>query len=178
MTDVRLTATNPEDSSVVPVACNDKGELKLEEPIAFDGDLDGDLTVNGTGVFQGRVKAGSAANSGQTVDYGITSYANQASIGNAAAVFGENENSAGRNWCGCKPDGSISSEIFSDGSASFAGTKAGFTSDGELYFYSNNVRYRAVVQGGSVTAQTYTREMEMQEKLESLNRPNKLPESQ
>lgn len=32
MTDVRLTATNPEDSSVVPVACNAKGELKLEEP--------------------------------------------------------------------------------------------------------------------------------------------------
>ena len=33
MADVRLTATNPEDSSVVPVACNAKGELKLEEPI-------------------------------------------------------------------------------------------------------------------------------------------------
>lgn len=32
MTDVLLTATNPEDSSVVPVACNEKGELKLEEP--------------------------------------------------------------------------------------------------------------------------------------------------
>ena len=48
MTDVRLTATNPEDSSVVPVACNDKGELKLEEPITFDGNLDRDLTVSGT----------------------------------------------------------------------------------------------------------------------------------
>ena len=50
MTDVRLTATNPEDSSVVPVACNAKGELKLEEPIAlpeFDGNLDGDLIVSG-----------------------------------------------------------------------------------------------------------------------------------
>ena len=33
MTDVRLTATNPVDSSVVPVACNEKGELKLEEPL-------------------------------------------------------------------------------------------------------------------------------------------------
>ena len=32
MTDVRLTATNPADSSVVPVACNEKGELLLEEP--------------------------------------------------------------------------------------------------------------------------------------------------
>jgi hypothetical protein len=33
MDDVRLTATNPTDSSIVPVACNDKGELLLEEPI-------------------------------------------------------------------------------------------------------------------------------------------------
>tara|TARA_B100000459_G_scaffold114377_1_gene67685 strand:- start:3178 stop:3786 length:609 start_codon:yes stop_codon:yes gene_type:complete len=47
MTDVRLTATNPDDASVVPVACNEKGELKLEEPIAFDGDLDGDLSISG-----------------------------------------------------------------------------------------------------------------------------------
>ena len=54
MSDVRLTATNPEDSSVVPVACNAKGELKLEEPIAppeFDGNLDGDLTVTGSATF-------------------------------------------------------------------------------------------------------------------------------
>ena len=36
MTDVRLTATNPADSSVVPVACNEKGELKLEEPLTGD----------------------------------------------------------------------------------------------------------------------------------------------
>ena len=37
MTDVRLTATNPEDSSVVPVACNEKGELLLEEPQVVEG---------------------------------------------------------------------------------------------------------------------------------------------
>jgi hypothetical protein len=58
MSDVRLTATNPEDSSVVPVACNEKGELKLEEPILtppFDGNLDGDLTVSGTAVFEDNV---------------------------------------------------------------------------------------------------------------------------
>ena len=53
MTDVRLTATNPEDSSVVPVACNAKGELLLEEPtLASDGyvaktgdNMTGDLTL-------------------------------------------------------------------------------------------------------------------------------------
>ena len=37
MADVRLTATNPDDSSVVPVACNERGELKLEEPIEVPG---------------------------------------------------------------------------------------------------------------------------------------------
>lgn len=37
MADVRLTAINPDDSSVVPVACNAKGELKLEEPIEVPG---------------------------------------------------------------------------------------------------------------------------------------------
>lgn len=47
MSDVRLTATNPVDSSVVPVACNEKGELLLEQPPEFDGNLAGDLTVGG-----------------------------------------------------------------------------------------------------------------------------------
>jgi len=48
MSDVRLTATNPEDSSVVPVACNASGELLLEAipDQSFDGNLEGDLVVN------------------------------------------------------------------------------------------------------------------------------------
>jgi len=37
MSDVRLTATNPEDSSVVPVACNAKGQLLLEDPLTVEG---------------------------------------------------------------------------------------------------------------------------------------------
>ena len=57
MTDVRLTATNPEDSRVVPVACNEKGELKLEEPVVFDGNFDGDLNVTGSGTFEGVVSS-------------------------------------------------------------------------------------------------------------------------
>jgi len=50
MTDVRLTATNPEDSSVVPVACNSRGELLIEEVKveAIENDLvvDGNLAVS------------------------------------------------------------------------------------------------------------------------------------
>jgi hypothetical protein len=51
MTDVRLTALNPEDSKVYPVACNTSGELKLEKQATFDGNLNGDLTVTGTATF-------------------------------------------------------------------------------------------------------------------------------
>ena len=53
MADVRLTATNPEDSSVVPVACDASGRLLLQELPAFDGTVDGDLTVSGKGSFAG-----------------------------------------------------------------------------------------------------------------------------
>lgn len=57
MTDVRLTATTTE-GEVVPVLSNTKGELLLEAPIAppeFDGNLDGDLTVNGDSTFTGGI---------------------------------------------------------------------------------------------------------------------------
>ena len=52
MADVRLTATNPEDSSVVPVACDASGRLLLQELPAVDT-IDGDLTVTGKGTFAG-----------------------------------------------------------------------------------------------------------------------------
>ena len=59
MADVRLTAINPEDSQVYPVACNDKGELLLDSGGA-SGDLDvtGNLSVAGTGDFGGDVQIG------------------------------------------------------------------------------------------------------------------------
>ena len=71
MADVRLTATNPEDSSVVPVACNAKGELKLEElppPYEFDGNLDGDLDVTGNAHFSGDIHLGIQGTFGVTPD--------------------------------------------------------------------------------------------------------------
>ena len=52
MADVRLTATNPEDSSVVPVACDASGRLLLQELPSIDT-IDGDLTVAGKGSFAG-----------------------------------------------------------------------------------------------------------------------------
>ena len=50
MTDVRLTATNPEDSSVVPVACNSRGELLVTEPVIEQ--IDNDVTIKGNMVIQ------------------------------------------------------------------------------------------------------------------------------
>ena len=71
MADVRLTATNPADSSVVPVACNAKGELKLEDfpDQSFDGNLQGDLTVSGSADFDGVVGVGTPG-SGASADPG------------------------------------------------------------------------------------------------------------
>ena len=51
MIDVRLTATNPEDSTLVPVPCNTRGELLTVAPkiekIPNDVEIEGDLTVTG-----------------------------------------------------------------------------------------------------------------------------------
>ena len=57
MADVRLTAINPEDSEVYPVACNDKGELLLsgvtDLDVAFTMKVAGATYADGTGLFIG-----------------------------------------------------------------------------------------------------------------------------
>ena len=42
MTDVRLTAINPDDSQAYPVACNSKGELVVEPQVQGDKGDKGD----------------------------------------------------------------------------------------------------------------------------------------
>lgn len=106
MTDVRLTATNPEDSSVVPVACNDKGELKLEEPIKFDGNLNGDLSVTGDADLGGILTS-------KSIDVTQTT--------------------SGYTFIGRNPDGDATFYIEDDGAVVFAKGKAGFTKDGYLW---------------------------------------------
>ena len=82
MTDVRLTATNPDDSSVVPVACNSRGELLVAEPVIeeipndvdFTGDVSitGALTVGGNSSFQDSIFDGAATFSSDVVINAIT----------------------------------------------------------------------------------------------------------
>jgi|TARA_B100000965_G_scaffold301400_1_gene259957 hypothetical protein len=55
MSDVRLTALNPDDSSPVPVACDAAGKLLLQDPPTFDGNLDGNLNVTGDASISGDV---------------------------------------------------------------------------------------------------------------------------
>ena len=102
MTDVRLTATNPADSSVVPVSCNAKGELLLEEPIyvegpkgdkgekgdpgepgkdgdPFTGNFDGDVSFSGSGTFTEDVLIHSV-----TVGTGAGGFATNTAVGRDA----------------------------------------------------------------------------------------------
>jgi hypothetical protein len=57
MADVRLTAVNPDDSQVYPVACNDKGELVLSGATDLDVlvklEVAGTTYADGTGLFIG-----------------------------------------------------------------------------------------------------------------------------
>ena len=82
MSDVRLMATNPDDSSVVPVACNSRGELLVADPVIeeipndvdFDGDVSitGKLTVGGSSVFKDSTFNGFATFSEDVVVNGVT----------------------------------------------------------------------------------------------------------
>ena len=54
MTDVRLTALNPVDSQVYPVACNTSGELLVADG-GPDLEVEGDLTVDGSSTFKSKV---------------------------------------------------------------------------------------------------------------------------
>ena len=114
MTDVRLTATNPEDSSVVPVACNAKGELKLEEPLAFDGNLNGDLSVTGSASFDGDVEAGRInVRNGGSADSAIRTF--DADGNQVFRAFG-----SGGVWIG-DAAGAGNIQLNGTGDASFAG---------------------------------------------------------
>jgi len=69
MTDVRLTALNPEDSTVVPVACNSSGELLVDKGAQGpDLNVEGDLSVGGSAEFAGDVTVGKSAVQNTTIN--------------------------------------------------------------------------------------------------------------
>lgn len=83
MSDVRLVATNPEDSSVVPVACNTNGELVVEKPVIteIDNDVDfhGDVLIDGALTVTGESSLGQSTFDGNASFLnGTVSFANSA----------------------------------------------------------------------------------------------------
>lgn len=129
MTDVRLTATNPEDSTVVPVACNARGELLIEGPgedflPLSGGNLTGDLTLGtdkitldastGDGVFAKRVTADHFTAEKFSLFNGVGTY---------AAIFKRNASSFGQSEV-LRISASDADSVITmntDGSASFRG---------------------------------------------------------
>ena len=148
MADVRLTATNPEDSSVVPVACNEKGELKLEEPLVvegppgqkgdkgdpgdpFSGHFDGDvtfsesLTLGGTGTW---IKYVSSDQSGSHNSNWLTCGVLRVEVPSTFPIP--------ESWLTFSisdHEGRRVINLWGDGQATFASNKAGFTAAGSLW---------------------------------------------
>jgi len=242
MADVRLTATNPEDSSVVPVACNSKGELLLEEPIEgpqgpqgpkgddgdpFTGNFSGDVNFDGAATFAGSgtfnslltvnreettdtillgnldgaqtsvINADGSAQFGGTI---VTATEREGLVGGEIKIFGDYKSGltstgglhlsfqgAGKRsmitagssnseppfldfafpYGGQDPKNEVDIQMGKNGWATFAGGKAGFTSDGELFFFSRGQRYKAVVQNGNMMADEYTEAEFLRDKLQS-----------
>ena len=129
MSDVRLTATNPEDSSAVPVACNDKGELLLQEipDYSFNGVLEGDLSVTGSGNFASNVTTG---------EYDLTAGNVQGAKIQSNGVIRAQKSSfdTSANAAFSVYQGSTETyKVNADGSCSFVSGKAGITAEGNFW---------------------------------------------
>jgi hypothetical protein len=128
MTDVRLTALNPEDSQVYPVACNSNGELLTDKvDIGPDIDIEGNLSVGGSATFNGNITAAGNV----TVD-------NNLRVNNNFAVYA----AGGNIYEGYNTSSGSSVNTFSvkaDGSATFSG---------DVIVSSRNKQWMLVEQGG------------------------------
>ena len=185
MADVRLTATNPEDSSVVPVACDASGRLLLEEqgqgpqgpegppgPKGDDGDpfsgnFAGNVTFGGSATFAGDIAASRlfARSPANTVGLQIANADN--SNKTVCNLYGSGNVEIGTDIGSNGPNINLNN----NGSASFAGNKAGFTSEGYLWCTTergDTVMLEATV-GGAGMWKAYTPPREaIKDKLESI----------
>ena len=135
MSDVRLTALNPADSQVYPVACNDKGEILLDNPInpadyvSVTGDnMTGDLTLGtdkitldataGSAEFAGNVTGGGYFYTTGDGSYVVIDRTNTTNVAEALANF-----TSDRGSFSITADGGVTStgNFNTDGGATFAG---------------------------------------------------------
>lgn len=138
MTDVRLTALNPVDSQVYPVACNTSGELIVEQvDPGPDLTVTGNLTVNGTATFDSTSTFDDTATFDDATFNGSGTFAGSVNLGLLRVVadgttyprilatpdgtFYSESSAAVYPW-NLNPNGSAS---FKDGSSIFAGINGG-----------------------------------------------------
>ena len=148
MADVRLTATNPEDSSVVPVACDASGRLLLEEPgqgppgpegppgpkgddgDPFSGNFADDVTFGGSATFAGDVTVNANIVSTGSISCDQTIYTKKwlqvDRTGPRETIFYGRLNST------------PTVTITADGSAEFAGGIVNIESDGRIITEGDN----------------------------------------
>ncbi len=192
MSDVRLTALNPDDSSPVPVACDAAGKLLLQDVPTFDGNLDGNLNVTGSGSFGSYIEStngggkaylgfsssaaleiiGSDTSTKARLDYtGSAEFAGDASFFRVNAI--RTDASAGYAITAGDSVNAENAIIRGNGAATFAGGKAGFTSDGYLWCttQSGDTVMLSSVSNGVATWTSYTnsRIESIKEKLESID---------
>ena len=120
---------------MVPVACNDEGKLKLEEPITFNGNLDGDLTVTGDASVSGRTTSTDFLTSPSNA-YVAGDYESDGVIGGLFRATAQSLTAAGECLRFNRVGEGITEVVINmhyDGSAVFAGGKAGLTKDGNLW---------------------------------------------
>ena len=166
-----------EDGTSVPVQVTDDGKLIVHKDggagdiecnsitaagniKATDGTQLARLSPSGVGEFL-RKSAGSDTSYNTSVELNVSSAGAEFPI-----LVRNSENKSDRRFF-VQKDGSATAS----GSISAAGNKCGFTSDGELFFTSRNERYKAVVQGGNMMAEPYSRAIEIREKAAQLREP-------
>ena len=137
---LRGVATNSANQSAIRVIR--EGDTHENMTVAYDGSITaaGDVKIGGTlpsspnislnsdGTINalGQIYANAYNLSSNTVGdndvkYGIIAASKHDNTDNYSSVFARNYNVNGRVWCGVQPGGTIGSEIFADGSATFAG---------------------------------------------------------
>lgn len=182
MTDARLVASNPENSSIVPVACNAAGQILVAdvviEQISNDVNIDGDLSVTGDASFKGIVSSGNwdvgVDQNSFYITPGFVLIHTEDSQSNSPAIAvysGSGDAITNRTV-----------SIKGDGSATFADGKAGFTADGWLWCTTergDTVRLKATSNGlGSWEEYTPTSlKAQVEDKLEGWSEKDKPSES-
>ena len=165
MTDVRLTATNPEDSSVVPVACNAKGELLIEEPTLAVEDfvsktdtasqnIVSDLTLgadkitldatDGSAEFAGGIKAGmttSTATGTTMYSVGGLEMKHETSNNTAVITVGKSSSNNGDRNFAVTGDGSVyvGGDLGRPGDGDIVSPNISLNSDGSAEFFGGDV---------------------------------------